>query len=193
MINNHFFWKRAKIFFIINFNKFYSKILVSSKTGSSPEDEVKARAKDVLQRLPKKFIIDDVRKSHPVKHDESLNSVLHQELMRYNNLIDVVFYSMKNLIDAINGDAVMTSELELILQNIYDNKTPSMIEKNSYPSLKPFASWFNDLLERLDFMQKWINNGIPNSFWISGFFFTQSFLTGILQNYARKVIYYFCL
>jgi len=140
-----------------------------------------------LQKLPKKYIIDDVRKLLPILHEESLNSVLHQELMRYNNLMDIVSNSMSNLIAAINGDSVMTAELEVILQNVYDNKTPAMIEKVSYPSLKPFSSWFNDFLERLDFMQKWIDNGIPNSFWISGFFFTQSFLTGILQNYARKV------
>ena len=113
--------------------------------------------------------------------------------MRYNNLINVVHNSMKNVIDAINGDAVMTQDLELILTNVYDNKTPANFEKVSYPSLKPFGSWVNDLIEKLNFMQNWIDNGIPNSFWISGFFFTQSFLTGILQNYARKVKVYFKL
>jgi dynein heavy chain len=107
--------------------------------------------------------------------------------MRYNNLITVVFNSTKNLIDAINGDAIMSADIELILENVYNNKTPQIFEKVSYPSLKPFASWINDLIDKLNFMQHWIDNGIPNSFWISGFFFTQSFLTGILQNYARKV------
>ena len=107
--------------------------------------------------------------------------------MRYNSLLSIIKTTMTKVIKAITGEAPMTLDLDVIVSNIYDNKTPQLIEKVSYPSLKPFSSWVNDLNAKLQFMQSWIDNGIPSTFWISGFYFTQSFLTCILQNCARKV------
>lgn len=82
----------------------------------------------------------------------------------------------------------MSASLEDMAGSLFDNRVPLMWANKAYPSLKPLAAWVDDLLQRVAFIQDWIDRGVPSVFWISGFFFPQAFLTGTLQNYARKML-----
>jgi dynein heavy chain len=154
--------------------------------GASTDDIIKTKIKEILSKLPKPFDTDHASKKHPVLYEESMNTVLQQELFRFNKLLKTVSSTLINVDKAIDGFVTMSHDLELVFNSVFDNRVPDAWNKVSYPSLKPLGSWVNDFVERLKFMQKWIDEGAPPNFWISGFFFTQSFLTGVLQNFARK-------
>jgi dynein heavy chain, axonemal len=104
-------------------------------------------------------------------------------------MITTIISSLDNLHKAIDGLVSMSNQLDDVFNSMLDNKVPDIWAKVAYPSLKPLGSWTLDFIKRLEFIQNWIDNGTPTNFWISGFYFTQSFFTGVLQNFARKVFF----
>lgn len=82
----------------------------------------------------------------------------------------------------------MSEELEKLANSLFDNQVPKLWADKGFLSLMPLASWTQDLNDRIKFLTNWIDNGTPMVFWFSGFFFPQAFITGTLQNYARKKI-----
>jgi len=157
-----------------------------AKGGLSTEEQVGNIASDVLQKVRKPWNVPEIERRYPVQYSESMNTVLTQELSRYNGLIKVVRDSLSDVQKAIRGQILMSPQLEVAFYSIFDGKVPAMWLKSSYPSLKPLGGYVNDLVERLKFYQLWIDQGIPKTFWFSGIYFVQAFTTGALQNFARK-------
>ncbi|XP_043569115.1 dynein axonemal heavy chain 3-like [Chiloscyllium plagiosum] len=152
----------------------------------SSSEIVQELATDILSKIPPDFVMEDVMNKYPTKYSESMNTVLVQELLHFNRLISIIRTSLTDINKAIQGLILMSSQLEDIFNSMIVGKVPSMWSAKSYPSLKPLGSYITDLLFRIQFFQTWIHKGTPIVFWISGFYFTQSFLTGAIQNYARK-------
>lgn len=80
-----------------------------------------------------------------------MNTVLTQELDRFNVLIKVIRNSLKDLKKAIKGEVLLSSELEEALVAMNIGQVPSMWIAKSYPNMKPLGSYVSDLVDRLKF------------------------------------------
>mmetsp|Transcript_41740 Transcript_41740/g.98127 ORF Transcript_41740/g.98127 Transcript_41740/m.98127 type:complete len:246 (+) Transcript_41740:1-738(+) len=116
-----------------------------------------------------------------------MNTVLHQEIHKYNRLISVVHSSLRHLRRALDGLEVMSTELEEASSALSTGRLPRGWADVSYPTTKPLAPWMDDLRNRVSFIANWAAaNATPHIFWLSGFYFPHGFLTAAMQNYARK-------
>jgi dynein heavy chain len=160
-------------------------------TGSSSDSRnssISATTNMVLSKTPPTFDLEKVKSIYrPDDYNESMNSVLIQELIRFNRLLEVMVAKLKDLQLAIKGEVVMSEDLEKIADSFYVLQVP---KDWSYPlgflSLKGLNAWIEELNQRVNFFNTWIKEGQPKSFWFGGFFFPQAFITGTLQNFARK-------
>lgn len=69
-------------------------------------------AEDISARMPPPFDLERALLDFPVRYDESMNTVLTQELSRFNRLVNIILKTLAEATKAIKGLVVMSSELE---------------------------------------------------------------------------------
>jgi len=119
-----------------------------------------------------------------------LNVFLYQEIQRMQRVIAEVRKTFVDLIDAIDGIIILTPFLLDAMNAIYDARVP---QKWLYdPSgaeiswlLPTLGSWFGSLVERNTQLDTWRKAGRPQTYWLTGFFNPQGFLTAMKQEVTR--------
>lgn len=122
--------------------------IAASAGGEDTEQMVIDLCKDILTKIPEPFNVIAVSEKYPVMYTNSMNTVLRQELIRFNRLTAVIKRSLADLIKAVKGLVVMSKDLEEINFSLIVGKVPAFWAGKSYPSLKPLGSYITDFIAR---------------------------------------------
>lgn len=69
---------------------------------------------DIIQKIPKKFEHEIVETKYPIDYKNCFNSVLLQEIVRFNNLHQILISSLKDIENAMKGTIIMSEQLEQV-------------------------------------------------------------------------------
>jgi len=182
-----------------------------SKAGAKTREEIVYEKADELLALCPKTLKDDavrdlIRKRSRAENEFvlgtkpdanvdgfsiPLNIFLYQEICRLNRTLSNVRSTLTDLKSAINGEIIMTPELQLALNCVFDGKPPLHWYKDASGAeiawfLPSLALWFAGLLDREKQLSQWLHTTRPVTYWMTGFFNPQGFLTATRQEITRR-------
>jgi dynein heavy chain len=138
-----------------------------------------------LEKLPDDFVPHEVEaRLQKMGRTSSMIIFLEQEKNRMQMIISIVRETLSNLILAIDGTIIMSATLSDALDNMFDARVPTAWREISWLS-SSLGFWYTELLLRQAQFYSWIFDGRPKSFWMTGFFNPQGFITAMRQEITR--------
>lgn len=119
----------------------------NSATGAKEnvlEQTIESTASTLYAKVQAKgtYDIENVQLSYPVVYEESMNTVLIQECIRYNKLVSVILGSLPQLLKALKGSVAMTAELEATANRYCDCEDVMSIGLRRYSALLPLHFYY---------------------------------------------------
>ncbi|XP_075390744.1 dynein axonemal heavy chain 10 [Tenrec ecaudatus] len=156
-----------------------------SSSGISREDYIGQVAKDIENKMPKVFDLDQVRKHLGIGISPT-SVVLLQELERFNKLVVRMSRSLAELQKALAGEVGMSSELDDVAKSLFIGNIPNIWRKLAPDTLKSLGNWMVYFLHRFMQYTSWVMEGEPGVMWLSGLHIPESYLTALVQATCRK-------
>ena len=172
----------------------------TSNSGLTREEIIQQRAKILLDQITFNYPIKKTKKiisklSGPKNLNEKgmavpLNVFLLQEIQRMNFVLYLVKKTFNDIIEAVDGQIIMTPDIVDSIDAIFDGKVPPIWLYDPSGAeiswLKPsFPTWFDSLILRNEQLSKWLKGDRPRAFNIGLFFNPQGFLTAMKQEVVR--------
>lgn len=79
----------------------------SGSGGPSTDEAISTTAQEILNKLADEFDLEGAQIRYPVTWSESMNTVLCQELGKFNNLTKLIKTSLSSVLKAVRGTIVM--------------------------------------------------------------------------------------
>lgn len=110
---------------------------------------------EILKHLPIGFNLEDAKQRYPVSFENVMNTILIQEMERYEELLELIRKTCRDLMDAIDGTIPMTPDLENVMVMIKLDKIPNLWVKHSYETAKSLGPYIQDFIRRIRWIEKW--------------------------------------
>ena len=98
---------------------------------------------------------------------------------------------MLDMVAAIDGTIIMTADLVNAINMVYDFRVPVKWQFQAGAEISwltpSLGGWIKGLIDRHYQLDNWLSKGSrPISFWLTGFYNPQGFLTAIMQEVTRQ-------
>jgi len=165
-------------------------------SGLSREEQIYNTATDLLSKIPiiksdiGSFDVGAVRNELMAKNGGEQPTpcqvVLLQEIELWNALCKRMSSSLILLKKALDGEIGMSERLDEISDALFNGYLPLFWAKLAPATEKRLGSWMVHFIKRHRQYEKWIKEGEPQVFWLSGLHIPESYLTALVQTTCRR-------